>query len=384
MNWALLAISISHFSHDIYTAFLSPILPLLIEKHALSYTLAGSLSIVLRLPTLLNPIFGLISDKVNSKYFVIFSPLVTAICMSLIGLSNSYYALVILLLIAGISSAMYHVPTPAIVKKIAKRPTVGMSSYMIGGQVARALGPLIVVWAVSVWGLEGMYRLVFIGFITSSFLFLSLKNLKPINKENKNTLKESLKNLFTIKKYFIGVLGVSITTGFTSSVLTAFMPTYLANKGYSISIAGSSASIIAVSGIIGISIAGYLSNKIGKIKVLRTINALSPILMISFFLLPDGIIKIPMLILTSIICLSATPVIISLTQDHGKKIPAFSNSIYMTIQFLSASLAVLIFGRLSDTFGLHNTFFISSGLATLGVIIVTFFSKNLEVNKNDH
>ncbi len=34
-------IAVTHFVHDVYTAFLSPILPLLIKKFSLNYTMAS-------------------------------------------------------------------------------------------------------------------------------------------------------------------------------------------------------------------------------------------------------------------------------------------------------------------------------------------------------
>ena len=41
----ILALSIAHFIHDVYSSFLAPLLPLLIEKLSMSLTRAGFLSI---------------------------------------------------------------------------------------------------------------------------------------------------------------------------------------------------------------------------------------------------------------------------------------------------------------------------------------------------
>jgi FSR family fosmidomycin resistance protein-like MFS transporter len=51
----ILALSIGHFIHDVYSSFLSPLLPLLIEKLSLTLTQAGFLSTIMQLPALLNP-----------------------------------------------------------------------------------------------------------------------------------------------------------------------------------------------------------------------------------------------------------------------------------------------------------------------------------------
>ncbi len=79
-----------HFVHDVFSSFLAPWLPLLIEKLTLSLALAGSLTIFIRIPSLLNPLIGMAADRVDMRYMVIAAPAVTAVCMSLIGLAPSY------------------------------------------------------------------------------------------------------------------------------------------------------------------------------------------------------------------------------------------------------------------------------------------------------
>ena len=67
-------ITIAHLIHDTYTAFLAPILPLIIEKFSISLSLAGLLSVIQRIPSLLNPFIGILADKMKVRYFVIFAP----------------------------------------------------------------------------------------------------------------------------------------------------------------------------------------------------------------------------------------------------------------------------------------------------------------------
>ena len=59
----ILALSIAHFIHDVYSSFLAPLLPLLIEKLSLSLTQAGFLSTVMQIPALLNPYIGVLADR---------------------------------------------------------------------------------------------------------------------------------------------------------------------------------------------------------------------------------------------------------------------------------------------------------------------------------
>jgi FSR family fosmidomycin resistance protein-like MFS transporter len=86
----ILALSIGHFIHDVYSSFLSPLLPLLIDKLSLTLTQAGFLSTIMQLPALLNPYIGVLADRISVRYFVILAPAMTAVPMSLIGIAPSY------------------------------------------------------------------------------------------------------------------------------------------------------------------------------------------------------------------------------------------------------------------------------------------------------
>ena len=161
----VLSVSFAHFIHDVYSSFLAPILPLLIEKLSINYSYAGLLAFSQRVPALFNFILGMHIGRFKIRYFVIFTPGITAVCMSLLGLAPHYIVAVVLLLSMGISGAFFHVPAPVVIKKFSgDRVGRGMSFYMVGGELARTLGPIIILGAVSWWGLEGTYRLIPFGF----------------------------------------------------------------------------------------------------------------------------------------------------------------------------------------------------------------------------
>lgn len=75
-------ISFAHFAHDVYTSFLVPILPLIIEKLSISYSMVGLLKVIGSIPSLLNPVIGLLADRIKLRYIVIIMPAVTTIVMS--------------------------------------------------------------------------------------------------------------------------------------------------------------------------------------------------------------------------------------------------------------------------------------------------------------
>jgi len=77
--------------------------------------LAGSLTVFIRLPSIFNPLIGILSDRMDLRYLAILAPALTAIAMSLLGVAPSYFALCWLLFIAGISAAVFHVLGPVMI-----------------------------------------------------------------------------------------------------------------------------------------------------------------------------------------------------------------------------------------------------------------------------
>ncbi|MCD4745329.1 MAG: MFS transporter [Bacteroidales bacterium] len=365
----ILIISFAHLLHDIYTSFLAPLRPLLIDKLDISLSMSSLLDIFQRIPFLLSPILGIIADKTQVRYFVIFTPAITAVLMSLLGVAPSFIILVILLFVVGISSALFHVPTPVMIKKVAGNKTgKGMSFYMLGGEIARTLGPLVITGAVSLWGLEGTYKLIPFGIIASLILYVKLRKIKISDDFKRKNKQIGIKQTFIkLLPFFIILACITFFRAIMKSGLTAFLPTYFFNeKGETLWFANSALAVLQLAGAAGTYFSGTLSDKIGRKTTLLIIIILTPIF-VWFFVNTEGLLSILILILTGFFLFAPGPILLALVQDVAHERPAFINGIYMTMIFLVGSLSVVLTGILGDWIGLEKTYLISAFIA-LGAI----------------
>jgi MFS transporter, FSR family, fosmidomycin resistance protein len=365
------AISISHLLHDIYSSFLAPILPLLIEKLSISYSSAGFLTVAQRLPSLLNPFVGLIADKISIRYFVIFTPAITAISMSLLGIAPNYVVLVGLLLIMGISATLFHVPAPVMMKRVSgDRIGMGMSFFMFAGEAARTIGPLIILGAVSLWGLEGTFRLIPIGLACSAFLFIRIRNIRISDefkrKDSQVSWKVTIKHaLPTLKILAAFTLSRSLMRG----ALTIFLPVYLSSKGASIWVAGISLSVVQLTGAAGTIFSGTISDRVGRKATLMVTAIFSPLLMWAFMMV-EGIFIFPLLLVMGLFLLAPMPVMLATVNEIKSEQPAFLNGIYMMINFIINSAAVMLIGFMGDRIGLDLTYKISAVVALTAIPVI--------------
>ncbi|MFN2144083.1 MAG: MFS transporter [Anaerolineales bacterium] len=369
-------IASGHFVHDTFTAFVAPLLPLVIEKLSLSLTMAGALNAFMQLPAVLNPFIGYLADKLSLRYFVIFAPAATATLIGLMGLAPNYGTLVFLFILIGISVAAFHAPTPAMIARVSgQRVGLGMSLYMAGGELGRTVGPLVAVSAVSLWGLEGIYRLIVLGWAASLILFWRFRNISSSDYRMKaGNLSAELPKL---RSFFLPIVLLTFTRAFLSGSITTYLPTFLNFEGASLTFAGISLSVLEAAGVAGALLSGTASDRFGRRPVLLICLSLSSILMF-VFLQVGGWATIPVLLLLGFFSIAPQPVLLALVQDAVPDNRAVANGLYMTISFLVRSLVLVLLGVAGDAWGLRTTFTISA------VISIFALAPVLMINFNQH
>jgi FSR family fosmidomycin resistance protein-like MFS transporter len=373
----VILISFAHLLHDVYSSFLAPLLPLLIEKLGLSYSMAGLLNVIQRLPFLLNPFLGLLADKMHMRYLVIFAPLITAIAASLMGAAPNFTLLAILVFVMGISAALFHVPSPVMIKKISGKYTGrGMSFYMFGGEIARTIGPIIILAAVSFWGLERTYNLIPFAALFTIFLFFKLRNIKISDEMKVEAQKMNVwASLRKYRSFLLMLSGLLMFQAIMKSAITAFLPTFLTNQGETDWFGGIALAVLELAGAAGTLFAGTISDRIGRKTTLVTASILSPIAF-WFFIHAEGNWRFVLLILLGFVLFASGPVLLASVQDLKSGRPAFFNGIYMTISFFFGAIAVMFVGFLGDLEGLLFTYEITAGLALLSVPFAFLLFRN--------
>ena len=370
----VLALSLTHFIHDIYSSFLSPLLPLIIQKLSLSLSEAGFLSTVMQVPSLMNPYIGKWADRISVRLFIVIAPGLTAACMSLIGTAPNYGILVLLLFVAGVSVSLFHVPAPVMISKLSGgKIGRGMSFFMTGGELARTLGPLAAVGAVSLFGLQGFYPVMIVGLGASVWLFVKFRgvSIKLETKEDTSVLQTWRQMRFLL----VPLSGILLARGFMHASMTAFLPTFIKAETGNLWLGGSALTLFEISGVVGVLCAGHFSDYFGRRRVLL-ISLLGAPVALFFFAWLGGWARLVALVFTGMGILSTTPVMLALVQEHAKGSPSAANGLFMMISFIARSGIVVLVGFLADLVGLRNIYFISSFLGILSIPFVLMLPKD--------
>lgn len=272
----LMAVSIGHFTNDFFVGLIAPISVYFAYKLGLNLTQQGIISVaVLVFSSLLQPVFGLLSDKKGKPKHLIFSIIWISVFISLSGVINNFYILLLVIVLGSSASALYH-PLGSTTAVTLGRNSKGasLSIFMTIGGFAGTAASVVGLWIASKFGIEKIIFLALPGLLVAGFMFYSeVQNIRIDTYENRkkdnigNKIEEVKK--LNLSKNSILWLGILIFITIMKVLSGRFIITYgiqilsLKNFAYGAALL----SIHLLGRPIGTMSGGILIDKIGEKKV---------------------------------------------------------------------------------------------------------------------
>ena len=372
----VLLLSGAHFVHDAYPAFTGVMLPLLIDKLGLTIGQAGAMASGIKWTTLLQVVMGYVADRVDSRYLVIAAPAVTAISISCIGLAPSYFAVFALLLVAGVSHASFHPASAAVVTRASgNRWGRGMSYFMTGGELGRALGPLFIAAVLTAVGLEWAWLALIPGVLASIFLYGRLRGAGTVRFHHPpGAVRESL------RKGRRGILPLCVAVVFRSishNAIATFVPTLAFLNGAGIAYAGGAVAAYEVGGTLGAFAGGILSDRWGRKAVLAVgLVCGLPALAASLFLAP-GPAQLLALAIGGFFILSSSAVHLVSMQELLPDNRSLATGIFYFMTNAGAIITMIGIGGLADRTDLRTAMTVAMILASLALPAILLLPRQL-------
>jgi MFS transporter, FSR family, fosmidomycin resistance protein len=159
----ILLITAAHYFHHQLTALVVPLLPFMRDGFGLTYTQAGGLVSAFALSYGIGQLpAGWLADRIGPRYLMLAGISGVAVAGVLVGLSQTYLALVLFLILMGIMGGGYHPSaTPIISMAVPPRQrgrAVGI--HLVGGSASHLVAPLLGVAIAGVLGWRGSFLVI--------------------------------------------------------------------------------------------------------------------------------------------------------------------------------------------------------------------------------
>ncbi len=352
-------LTVAHASADINQGSVPILLPFFIAAHHLSYAAAATIVLAINLvSTLMQPVFGYVSDRRPAPWLLPFSMLLVGLGVSYTGYAPTYAIGVVSVMVSGLGIAMFHPEGARLMNYLAEdQKATAMSLFAIGGQLGFALGPLIATAALFWCGLRGTGFLMIPPVIMGALLLYMLPRLTrgyepQRHVKSQPTAAEGKDRWPAFTCLGTALLSRSVVFYGLNTFLPLFWIKVLHQSGGR---AGTALAVLLISSMIGNFMGGRTADRIGLRTVTITgflfLSILLPLLLLTSNPLGATLLLIPIGLVLSA---PFGPMVV-LGQSYLPRRVGLASGITLGLAFSFGGLTTPLLGYIGDHHGLRAT-----------------------------
>ena len=386
-------ISAGHGLTHWYTATFYVLLPLIGKELGLSYTQIGFLMSAQHIAGALSNLpGGMLVDAIGKNGYLMAASLFwVGFPYALMSLTHSMWMLVVCVMLVGIGNNLWH---PAAIPTLAygypQRKGLVLSFHGMGGNIGEALAPLaagaLLAWFT--WREVVVINIV-PGLVMATLILMMVGALATTRAQDDGKDKDvnaGIADTWNARQYLhdLGTLLrdrtlmlICISGGFrtlTQVGLLVFLPVYLAyEQGYSPIAVGLCMTVLQVAGLIAGPIAGHVSDKVGRQKVVLSSMLLTGVTIIGMVLVGQSFAFIIFVALVGFFLYAMRPVMQAwAVENTPKRLAGTGVGLQFTILAIGGSIAPATFGLIADTWSVYAGFYFLAGTIIAANLLVLF------------
>ncbi len=355
---AFFSLIFAHAVNDMAGAFFAPLTPLIAKELGLSLTMIGVIMSIRSFSTSLpQPLFGWLTDRYPSQWWLVATPLIVGPFRTAIGFATGFWSLAAMLSVGSFGAACFHPAAASRARAISSgRRGLVMSSYVAAGRLGHACGPIVALSLVSVLGLKGL--------AWATLLYLAsmvvLKKFPPETgakkpggrREGKAEEKPSGAPGGAWRSMAL-LYVINIFRNMVMINLYAFIPLYFASRGGSLWTGGGALTLLLASGAAGGIAGGWLSDRIGRKNVIVG-TALMLIPAFLLFLNTEGALQFAVMLPLGLLLHSSMGVSVAYAQELMPNRPALAASLMQGGNWFISGFTLTGMGALGDWLGIQT------------------------------
>lgn len=371
----LLGLSWLHFLNDGSANYLPGILPAVLISLHQSVALAGVVMGALLIGQALQLPCGWLADRFGGRMFIIWGMVGVNVAASVIGVAGSLFTLIPALVIIGFCSALFHPQALSAARRLSgRRAGMGMSVFMIGGEVGRGVWPLLASILVVTWGRQSLVFLAIPAIISAALLWRSLPVQPPKPKASSGPI--AWRGRMPALSVLVGFQTMRALAIFGAST---FLPILWHMRGRSLTDGAMLITVLLVVGVIGNFIGGHLADKIDRHLILRGSSCAAAFLL-ALFLVISGPLQWVVLGLLGVFMFATQPTGVLIGQEIFPEHRSLGSGIALGFANGMAALGVVALGLLVGYLTAYGVLWVLVG--AFGIAFLLSFSPFLYHKKS--
>ncbi len=381
----------AHFGHHVIGAMLRPLMPMIRTEFNLSYTEAGVVISAFAITSGISQLpAGWLADRFGPRIMVVTGVSGVAIAGIMIGLSQSYLALIAFLVLAAIIGGGYHPASTSAISVLVplERRGRALGIHLVGGSSCFWVVPLLAAPIAVAWGWRGAYVTLSIpAIILGIVLYILIRQRTQIRDDERKPSAASVSRTPERIRWrqLVPFLVMSVVTGTMMQSVAAYLSLYAVDHlGVTETAAAMLMAITPAVGLFAAPLGGYLSDRFGGVPVLVTVSILAIPLIYMLGVVSNVLTLAGVMIVMGIVSFTRMPTseayIIGHTPEHRR------STILGFYFFAGAEIAGLltpVMGNLIDRFGFYRSFTIASVTsAVVTVMCLLFLWRNRALPNN--
>ena len=370
----ILLMFLGHIWVDASQGILPVVLTQLKELFSLNYFQVGVIMMVLSVTSsVIQPFFGMISDRFSTGWFVPVGIIWTAVTMGLLGWAPNYTFAIVLVGLTGLGTAAFHPRAMmAVFFSSRTRRGLGAAIFATGGNLGFAIGPVVGGFLIFGFGLHATLGLVPLALLLFLAILFYPSNFLKQESRRRDQHRDAPETTLSIP--WVSIIAVCLIVTLRSWVYTSlftYLPMFLESKGVPIRMGSSMLTVFLAGGAAAGLYGGHLSDRFGRRRVIVVTMLLYPILA-SLFIVMEGVWLWLLAAASGAALLASFSVTIVLTQELMPRHLGLASGLSLGLAFGTGGLGSALSGYLADGFGLDTTMWILAMAPLLAAVFPAF------------
>jgi FSR family fosmidomycin resistance protein-like MFS transporter len=364
---AMTALSAGHLATDFANGALPALIPFMVERFDLSYTLAGLLMLAWSCSSsVVQPLFGLWSDRRGAIWLLPAGLVVGGVGIGLAAAARGYWLVLALVTVSGLGTAAFHPEGSKFAAYVSgRRRASGMSFFSIGGNLGYALGPLAATGLVVQFGLEGGLLLAVPCLVVAAALLAAIPYLRTFVPARTDVRVRAGADRPRAMALLLGVVAFRSVAWFG---LITFVPLWEVAQGRSEAHGNRLLALMLFAGGVGTLVAGPVADRVGRRPVLfASVAAVGPLVVV--YLLAGGAAGAVALALVGVCVIGTFGVTMVMSQEYLPRHIGMASGLSIGLSIGLGGIAAVGLGAIADAVDLESALYVCAAAPVAATVI---------------